>query len=75
MFCLTICPYSGHSLYSVCTCTQCQPGGVGDPYMADISHHQLRGEGMFRDEEDGPVQVDIQTDPGLTVGTQIYLDT
>ena len=51
------------------------PGGVGDSDVTNVSHHQLRGEGMFRDEEDGPVQVHIQTDPRLTVGTQIYLHT
>ena len=63
------------ALYTViyaCICA-CLPGGIGDPHMADISPHQVRGEGVFRDEENGAGEIHVQLDTRFAVWTKVHL--
>ena len=41
--------------------------------MTDVSHHQIRGEGVFRDQQHRSLYVHIQCYPGLTLRTKILL--
>ena len=49
------------------------PGGIGDPHVADISPHQVGGEGVFGDEENGAGEIHVQLDARLAVWTKVHL--
>ena len=49
------------------------PRGVGHPHVTDVAHHELGGEGVLGDEEDGTLRVHVQGDASLSVGTVVHL--
>ena len=47
--------------------------GVGHPDVADVPYHEVGGEGVLWDEEDGTLCIHVQRDAGLPVGTIVHL--
>ena len=47
--------------------------GVGHSDVTNVPHHEVGGEGVLGDEEDGTLRVHVQRDAGLTIRTVVHL--
>lgn len=49
------------------------PHSIGDCEVSYVTHHQVRGEGVLGDEQDGTVYLDVKRESCLAVWSSVDL--